>query len=31
LFWFKGEHIDYNPGRNYLLVEEIEEALRKGW
>ena len=31
LFWFMGEEMDYTPGSNYLLVEEIEKALRKGW
>lgn len=31
MFWFMGEEIDYTPVSNYMLPEEIEEALRKGW
>jgi hypothetical protein len=31
MFWFMGEEIDYTPVSNYMLPEEIEEAIRKGW
>jgi hypothetical protein len=31
LFWFLGEEIEFTPGGNYLLPEELEEDINRGW
>ena len=31
LFWFLGEEVDFTPGSNYLLPEEMAEDLNRGW
>lgn len=31
LFWFKGEEVEFTPSDNYLLPEELEKELKRGW
>lgn len=31
LFWLKGKHLDFRLSSNYMLLEEIEEELERGW
>ena len=31
LFWFMGEEMNYTPGSNYMLVEEIEREIIRGY
>jgi hypothetical protein len=31
MFWFMGEEIEYTPGSNYMLPEEIEQEIIRGY
>ncbi len=31
LFWFKGRHLQFSLSSNFLLPDEIEEELKRGW
>jgi len=31
MFWFMGEEMDYTPGSNFMLVEEIEREILRGY
>jgi hypothetical protein len=31
LFWFKGKPMQVNLSSNYMLPDEIDEELKRGW